>query len=333
VYVGGSFTVCGPDNRYGASLATTTGVPDLAFLNPNGQVNAAIPDGAGGWFIGGAFTEVGGQARVRLARLNADGTLHPWNPACNGTVNALDLEGGTLYIGGSFNQVGGQARRNVAAVDPNTATVLALGGPQTQAPVGALNALDAVGSTVYVGGSFTVCGPDIPSGASLNATTGVPDLAFLNPNGAVTAAIPDGAGGWFIGGTFTQVGGQARERLARLNADGTLHPWNPNANGTVLALAVSGSTVYAGGAFTSIGGQTRNGIAALDASTGVATAWDPNANGTVYSLAVSGSTVYTGGRSPPSAGRRVTGSRPWMPARAWPRHGTPMPVARSFPWP
>jgi hypothetical protein len=44
----------------------------------------------------------------------------------------------------------------------------------------------------------------------------------------------------------------------------------------VIALAVSGSTVYAGGNFTSIGGQGRGGIAALDPTTGLATAWNPD---------------------------------------------------------
>jgi hypothetical protein len=63
----------------------------------------------------------------------------------------------------------------------------------------------------------------------------------------------------------------------------------------VLALAISGSTVYAGGIFTGIGGQTRNRIAALDAATGLSTIWNPNANNTVRALAVSGSTVYAGG--------------------------------------
>src|SRR5204863_1140366 len=83
-------------------------------------------------------------------------------------------------------------------------------------------------------------------------------------------------------------------------AGGTLSPWNPNANTTVYALAVSGSTIYAGGDFTSIGGQSRNKIAALDATTGSATSWNPNATGgafgsSVFALAVNGSTVYAGG--------------------------------------
>src|SRR5439155_653073 len=74
--------------------------------------------------------------------------------------------------------------------------------------------------------------------------------------------------------------------------------WDPNVNGGVDALAVSGSTVYAGGGFTTVnGGTARNRIAAFDASTNTnnATPWDPNASGIVEALAVSGSTIYAAG--------------------------------------
>jgi hypothetical protein len=91
-----------------------------------------------------------------------------------------------------------------------------------------------------------------------------------------------------------------RNYIAALDAKtGDATDWNPNANASVLALAVSGSTVYAGGYFSSIGGQTRNYIAALDAATGAATDWNPNATvgyfNRIFALAVSGSTVYAGG--------------------------------------
>jgi hypothetical protein len=71
-------------------------------------------------------------------------------------------------------------------------------------------------------------------------------------------------------------------------------------NGRVLAIAVSGSTVYLGGTFTEVEdhtGQTavRNHVAAFNVSTGAVTSWAPNASGAVRAIAVSGSTVYLGG--------------------------------------
>ncbi len=77
----------------------------------------------------------------------------------------------------------------------------------------------------------------------------------------------------------------------------------PTFNGGVLAIAVSGTTIYVGGAFTQAtdapanGGATvtRNRIAAIDATTGALLSWNPNASNDVSALAVIGSNVYAGG--------------------------------------
>jgi uncharacterized delta-60 repeat protein len=90
-----------------------------------------------------------------------------------------------------------------------------------------------------------------------------------------------------VGGDFTTIGGQTRNRIARLNADGTADSFDPDANGQVYAIAVQADgKILAGGAFTSIGGQTRNFIARLDATTGAADSFNPNANNLVRSIAV-----------------------------------------------
>ncbi|MBP6390877.1 MAG: PQQ-binding-like beta-propeller repeat protein [Flavobacteriales bacterium] len=296
VYIGGTFTYIGPNTPYGSPVSTTTGMADVAFGRPNGEVRVSVPDGEGGWFIGGQFTQVNGQTRNRIARLNADGTLHPWNPGCNSYVNALDLQDGVLYIGGAFNSVGGQPRTGLAAVDANSAAVLALGGPDTDAPMDFVNELDAVGDTLYIGGIFRRLGKVELYGTALDLTNGTPDFSFLNPNGIVYDAIPDGAGGWYIAGSFSEVGGQDRSRIARLNADGTLHPWSTGfTSGAIRTMAISGNTIYVGGGFTTLGGQSRNRIGALDATTGVPTTWNPNSNDGVSTLAISGSTIYVGG--------------------------------------
>jgi len=100
----------------------------------------------------------------------------------------------------------------------------------------------------------------------------------------------------YVGGSFTNIGGSARNYIAVLGSvSGTASTWNPNANNAVRTIGISGTSIYAGGDFTTIGGQTRNNIAALDAATALATAWNPNANAVVNSIALSGTTVFAGG--------------------------------------
>ena len=132
---------------------------------------------------------------------------------------------------------------------------------------------DETNKILYIGGVFTYVGLYSGYGIPLNTSDGKPavDIATMpKVNGTIRCAIPDGSGGWYIGGSFTQVGSTTRNRIARINSDGSVHSFNPNANDYVSALALSadGSTLYVGGAFTSIGGQTRNRIAAIDTATG-----------------------------------------------------------------
>src|SRR5438093_670306 len=108
-----------------------------------------------------------------------------------------------------------------------------------------------------------------------------------NADGVVFAVVVQPDGKILIGGDFTTLspnGGAAvtRNRIARLNPDGTLDAFNPNANGTVYAIAVQADgKILAGGLFTSIGGQTRNRIARLNSDGTLETAFDPNANNEV----------------------------------------------------
>src|SRR5207302_6715313 len=75
------------------------------------------------------------------------------------------------------------------------------------------------------------------------------------------------------------------------NWDDRFNP--PGTNGQVLAMAVSGSTLYIGGNFTGVGNVAANYIAAWNGST-----WSPlgsGLDGDVEALVVSGSTLYAGG--------------------------------------
>jgi hypothetical protein len=109
---------------------------------------------------------------------------------------------------------------------------------------GSVEAMVRVDNTLYLGGGFTYVGPFTGSGVPLDANSGEALLTFPQVNGTIDAVAPDGAGGWYIGGYFTEVGDLPRNNIAHILPDFTVDPvWNPDANGEVFTLAVNGATV------------------------------------------------------------------------------------------
>jgi len=294
-YIGGDFTYITMRTGNGAALSARTATP-TPLPRVNGTIHAVLPDGAGGWYVGGNFTTVDDFVRNRLAHILANGTLDlAWNPETNGRVNVMARRGATIYIGGDFSRVDGQTRNFIAALETATGRVTPW-HPNANAPI---KALSASGPTVYVGGAFTFIGGSGRSRiAALDSATGA--ATAWNPsvsgsdNTEVSALIMHGAT-IYAGGNFTVMAGQPRNHLAAVEAaTGNLTAWNPNANGPVKTFAASGTTMLVGGNFTIIGGRIRNYIAALEAN-GISTAWNPNANGAVHTLALDGATLYVGG--------------------------------------
>jgi RHS repeat-associated protein len=179
-----------------------------------------------------------------------------------------------------------------------------------------IRAVAQSGSHVYVGGDFRFFGPRTGSLASISRADASYDATFPEVAGndfsgpappsslsaSVRAIASDGSGGWFIGGDFSHVGGQSRQRLAHVLADGSVdNAWNPGADGPVRTILVSGDDVFVGGDFTTIGGQSHNRLARLDKTTGAAdSSWEPNITGaasdtSVRALALDGTTLYAGG--------------------------------------
>ncbi len=157
-----------------------------------------------------------------------------------------------------------------------------------------------VGGTIYLGGRFSEIGPQTGSGVGIQYPSGAVVPGFPKVTRIVNCVVPDGDGGWYIGGAFTRVNGVVRNNAAHIRADLTISGWDPNVASTgglrVNSILVHGSRVYLGGFFTSAGGQTRSSIAAVDRVTGVASSWNPNPNSEVYSLAANGPNIVAGGR-------------------------------------
>jgi uncharacterized membrane protein len=334
IYIGGSFARVGPRTGPGVQVALD-GTLDMQLSEVSGAgpsisgaaatgLRAVVADGAGGWYIGGGFTHVGGAAHTNVAHILADHSVDPaFNPILDGGVQALALAGTTLYVAGAFSLVDGQVRNNIAALHTTDGAVTAF-NPNADAAVAAL-AVSADGATVYAGGNgfISIGGASRTSLAALHANDGAVVAAF-NPtlvmnNGAPTIdALAFSNSILYAAGNFDSVNGSPRRTIAALDASGavvsgfapapTFFGCAPCA--TIVALAVSGSTIYVGGSFDTLGGVTRHNIAGLSTVDGTPTAFNPDAAGNLISLAAANGVVYAGG------GFRIIGGQPRLYAAA-----------------
>ncbi len=276
--IGGGFTSVGGHPTHYVARLDSSGSVDETFTadGPRQALGLALlPDGK--------IVVAGGNS---VYRLNADGSLD----AAFDTVDvnsfpgaiALALEAdGDVLIGGDFSTVNGEPRRGVARVHADGSLDTAFAPALTSSSGLRAVVVQADGKPV-IGGVFT----------AIDGHT-IFDLARLYPDGRLDATWtpqtptaqeiigalavqPDGR--WVVGGWFTSIGGQPRNFLARIDADGGLDAaFNPDANLPVNAILVQpDGRLLVGGYFSVVGGVSRNRIARLYHDGGVDGGFDPN---------------------------------------------------------
>ncbi|MCL4177130.1 MAG: hypothetical protein KJ072_05225 [Verrucomicrobia bacterium] len=275
--IGGNFTSLGGLSRNRLARLEADGSLDMTF-NPAAYANNAVETIAvqtdGRIFIGGQFTEVNGFTRNRLARLEADGSLDLlFDPGAgfNSTVQALAVQpDGKLIVGGAFSRYQNANLPYLTRLLPD-ATVdetFAIGtGPNNV--IYDLELL--VDGRIVIGGSFgQVNGSPLVRIGRLLANGSV-DATFdpaQGPNADVRTLLVEPDGRIVLGGTFTQVRAVGRNRIARLNEDGTLDDtFAPGSgfNNTVWTLArQADGRLLAGGSFTTFNGGSFTRIARLN---------------------------------------------------------------------
>ena len=279
----------------------------------NAEVRAFAVQADGKILVGGDFTTLGGggfgtTVRNYIGRLNADGSLDTsFNPGANGFVNAIAVQAdGKILIGGRFTFLGGggfgtTARNYIGRLNAD-------GSLDTSFDPGANSYFWAIAvqadGKILVGGEFTTLG-----GGGIGTTTRN-RIGRLNADGSLDSSFNPGAnwnidalavqpdGKILVGGWFTTLGGGStgtttRNRIGRLNADGSLDTsFNPGANSYVYAIAVQvDGRILVGGAFTTLGGggtgtTARARIGRLNADGSLDASFNPGANSTVLALAV-----------------------------------------------
>jgi uncharacterized delta-60 repeat protein len=296
ILVGGYFSQIGTTARNRLARLQADGTLDAsvnAALRFPGSVNALVQLPGGQALVAGEFTHVAGAALAapHLLRLNADGTLDGTFNAGTGpdqaVTTAVRQSDGKVVLFGGFYNYNGVARTGVVriasdgALDP---TFVPVGSqpwnfdsncPPVMLPGGHI----AVKTSAYTWNNLPAYGlvvlrPDGTRDPSFDIGTGVgqggnyPILAL--------AAQPDGK--LLVGGGFTAFNGQARNRIARLNADGSLDAsFTPDSviNSNVYALAILPSgKILAGGYFNYYDGSVyRNYVMRLNADGSLDTAY------------------------------------------------------------
>ncbi|MBI2947450.1 MAG: hypothetical protein HYY23_07380 [Verrucomicrobia bacterium] len=140
---------------------------------------------------------------------------------------------------------------------------------------------------IWVGGNFARAGSATPDRLIRVNPDGVRDVTFASseglPNNTVYAIALQNDGKIIIGGEFTRVGSVARNRIARLNADGAVdQSFDPGTgvNGSLapgvysLVIQPDGKILVAGN-FDSVSGTVRNAVARLNSDGSLDTAFDP----------------------------------------------------------
>ena len=157
---------------------------------------------------------------------------------------------GKILVGGAFTSIGGQTRNRIARLDPTT------GLADSFNP----NANDtcpfnrgAGGRQDFGGRRFHAASADRRATASPGS---IPRPAWLirstrTRTTDVYSIAVQADGKILAGGDFTSIGGQTRNRIARLDATtGLADSFNPNANSNVYSIAVQADgKILAGGSF------------------------------------------------------------------------------------
>ena len=235
-----------------------------------GEVRASVPDGSGGFYIGGTFTHARRRDARGIGHILADGSVDPdFNPGLHGNERARQRARLVRRRPHALRRRQLHLHRRPAAQQPRGGRHRdrrcdALQSRPGSAPTARSTRSRWRGRRSTSAASSSLLGGQTRNGlAKVAGDTGgdlgwVPNPTYGQGRGAVYAI--EAAGDFvYVGGFFTGIGGQrastspsSRPRAGRRSRSSRQIP-----RGNVYALLLAGPVLYAGGNFDIIGGQLR----------------------------------------------------------------------------
>lgn len=233
IVVGGGFTSFNNIQRNGIARLNTDGTLDMTFdpgFGVNGVVRSVAIQSDGKIVIAGEFSQVDGENRFNIARLNTDGSVDAsFDPGLGSdgviwSVAIVETPTLKIYAGGEFLDFNGSFRGNIVRLNADGSVDSSFEpGGGADGPVYAVAAMND--GRVVVGGFFEQF--DFLPRARITRllNNGLQDPSFTpgsGPNDAVYSIVVQADGKLMIGGLFTSYNGTRRVGLARLFTNGTV---------------------------------------------------------------------------------------------------------------
>jgi uncharacterized delta-60 repeat protein len=272
-----------------ALLTVNVITPDAFNPGANSDVYALAVQPDQKILAGGGFRTLAGQSRIRIGRLNSDGTIDAgFNPGATGIVFSTSMQmNGRILAGGQFSLLGGQSRTNIGRINQDGATDL-LFNP-IAASGGVFSVIEQPDGKLVVGGDFSRLGGRPCTNIGRLNLDGTLDTGFTASADTIVYLLALQSDGKIVaGGAFTALCGTARKFIGRLNSDGSLDSgFNPGTDSTPVALMIQpDGKILVGGGITNLAGQARNRLGRLNADGTLDLVFNPDANGVVRALAL-----------------------------------------------
>jgi uncharacterized delta-60 repeat protein len=281
----------------------------LGFLNSSLFTTSIQNDGK--IIIGGDFTSYNGTYANKIVRLDINGTLDTLfqhGTGANANIFATAIQtNGKIIIGGEFVNFNNTMQNHITRL--NSEGIIDTSFNQGTGANSSVHSISIqTDGKIIIGGLFTSFNGVVMNRIARLNTNGTIDNTFNIGNGfnatnsGIYSTLIQSDGKIIIGGKFTNYNGNPINRIARLNADGTLDPsFNPGTGTShpVRTITIqSDGKIIIGGDFTSYNGTGRNYIARLNSDGSLDGTFNPGmgANSSVFasSIQVDGKIIIGG---------------------------------------